>query len=150
MVWVINYNYSFHIGWIGPVLADETKSLCKICKCTLAAHKKDLLLHGKNSKYSLIIDEHCSRFHKNAMRYDKYFSKKQTKIVTTFYKLIEIEKGDAITISAAVTKQLELDGLKLGNLIGIGVDGANVMIAQFFHSPNFLNRYFLLHLRASS
>ncbi|CAH2021372.1 unnamed protein product [Acanthoscelides obtectus] len=86
-------------GWIGPVLADETKSLCKICKCTLAAQKR-----------------------LTASR------KKQTKIVTTFYKLIEIEKGDAITISAAVTKQLELDGLKLGNLIGIGVDGANVMV----------------------
>ncbi|CAH2003126.1 unnamed protein product [Acanthoscelides obtectus] len=107
-------------GWIGPVLADETKSLCKICKCTLAAHKKDLLLHGKskkhqeaekrslagpNSKYSLIIDESTAvDSTKMLCVMIKYFSKKQTKIVTTFYKLIEIEKGDAITISAGARR----------------------------------------------
>ncbi|CAH1972573.1 unnamed protein product [Acanthoscelides obtectus] len=151
-------------GWIGPVLADETKSLCKICKCTLAAHKKDLLLHGKSkkhqeaekrslagpskkitefmkkdSKYSLIIDESTAvDSTKMLCVMIKYFSKKQTKIVTTFYKLIEIEKGDAITISAAVTKQLELDGLKLGNLIGIGVDGANVMVGAHNSVASFL------------
>ncbi|CAH2004177.1 unnamed protein product [Acanthoscelides obtectus] len=151
-------------GWIGPVLADETKSLCKICKCTLAAHKKDLLLHGKSkkhqeaekrsltgsskkitefmkkdSKYSLIIDESTAvDSTKMLCVMIKYFSKKQTKIVTTFYKLIEIEKGDAITISAAVTKQLELDGLKLGNLIGIGVNGANVMVGAHNSVASFL------------
>lgn len=60
----------------------------------------------------------------------RFFSAKQRQLVVTFYRLIKIVECDAKTVHAAIKSQLE-DGLKISNMVGIGADGANVMVGKF-------------------
>lgn len=60
----------------------------------------------------------------------RYFSMKKLKVETTFYRLLEIDGGDAEMLTQAFNSQLVKDGLDIKKLIGIGVDGANVMVRQ--------------------
>lgn len=47
-----NSVYHFFIGWIAPDPSDSKRAMCKLCNCSLLAHKKDLLLHGKSKKHA--------------------------------------------------------------------------------------------------
>ncbi|CAH1101932.1 unnamed protein product [Psylliodes chrysocephalus] len=38
-------------GWLMPDPEDDKRGFCKVCKCSLIAHKKDLLLHRKSRKH---------------------------------------------------------------------------------------------------
>jgi hypothetical protein len=58
----------------------------------------------------------------------KYFSCKKNKILTTFYRLILVEKCNAQGLHDCVTNQLIKDNLQIKILVSIGVDGANVMV----------------------
>lgn len=99
----------------------------------------DLILDVGDNKFSLIIDESTAvDSTKMLCLMIKYFSEKKQKIITTYYRLIEIEGGDASTLSAAIVNQIESDNLKLKNLIGIGVDGANVMVGAHHSVSSFL------------
>ncbi|XP_077279781.1 uncharacterized protein LOC143907119, partial [Temnothorax americanus] len=217
------------IGWLSALPGENTKAYCKLCRCPLQAHKKDIEKHGQckkhldafkysqhasrnitdfvtktisdkrkivelkiaafiaehcsvssvdhlgsliptfdnksqvlseikihrtkgtalinnvispclledlindlgNGHYSLIIDESTAVDTKKILcLIIRYFSETKKKIVTTFYRLIEIEGGDANTLISAFKNQILKDGLKMENLIGIGVDGANVMIGK--------------------
>lgn len=60
----------------------------------------------------------------------RYFSESKTKIVTTFYRLIEIKAGTSDAIAQAVLQQLKTDGLKSEKLLGIGVHGASVNVGR--------------------
>lgn len=51
-------------------------------------------------------------------------------MVTTFYRLIEMEAGTSDAIAQAILNQLETDGLKPGKLLGLGVDGASVNVGR--------------------
>ncbi|KMQ84435.1 zinc finger mym-type protein [Lasius niger] len=93
---------------------------------------KDLIIDLGNGHYSLIIDESTAVDTKKVLcLMIRYFSETKKKIVTTFYRLIEIESGDAVTLTTAFKNQILEDGLKIEKLIGIGVDGANVMVAEY-------------------
>ncbi|XP_026825321.1 uncharacterized protein LOC113561913 [Ooceraea biroi] len=218
------------LSWLAPdPTGCTTRAYCKYCKCSLLAHKKDLLNHCKSSKHerhvkldkeakldkyinitphftdtqkraelklSIFIAEHSSistvnhlcellpkidsnstilsnlRLHKTKCRMllkkviapcmflelvediadslfsiivdestdlasdkvmcimIKYYSVKRKEIITTFYRLILLERCDAESLFTVVKQQLLNDNLKLKNLIGIGVDGANVMVGQ--------------------
>lgn len=218
------------IGWILPDPQDEKRAFCKVCKCSLIAHKKDLLLHSKSNKHiqavknstagpskkitefmqvniskqrkiaelkiAAFIAEHCStrtadhltdlvnkldnnsellkgvKIHRSKCtalilnviapclleelisdigneKYSliidestaidctkmmcvmiKYVSKSKKKVITTFYKLLETDAGDALTLTGTLTRQLKKDNLPLENVIGVGVDGANVMVGK--------------------
>ncbi|KAI5704854.1 hypothetical protein M8J75_009460 [Diaphorina citri] len=61
----------------------------------------------------------------------RYFSHRENKVVTTFYRLLEIEAGDHLTMVTAFQSALEKDGLKIDKLLGIGIDGANVMTGKY-------------------
>lgn len=91
----------------------------------------ELILDVGNEKYSLIIDEStaidCTRMMCIMI---KYFSKLKKKIIATFYKLIEIDAGDALTLAETLRSHLIKDNLPMQNLIRIGVDGANVVYVQ--------------------
>lgn len=90
---------------------------------------KDLITDVGSSHFSLIVDESTAiDASKMLCIMIRYFSGQDKKIKTTFYRLIQIEAGDANTISDSFKSQLLKDGLKLEKLIGIGVDGANVMV----------------------
>lgn len=42
----------FFVGWVAPDPSGSvTKAFCKYCKCTLTAHKKDLINHAKSQKH---------------------------------------------------------------------------------------------------
>lgn len=92
---------------------------------------EDLINDLGNGHYSLIVDESTAVDTKKILcLIIRYFSETMKKIVTIFYRLIEIESGDADTLTTAFKNQLLEDGLKIENLIGIGIDGANVMIGK--------------------
>lgn len=81
-----------------------------------------------DSHFSLIIDESTMiDITKVMCVMVRYFSKKFQKVRTTFYRFIELNSGTAKIMTNCLKKQLEDDKLKLKNLIGIGIDGANPM-----------------------
>lgn len=56
----------------------------------------------------------------------RYFSRTKKKIITTFYRLIEMRAGTTDAIAAAILDQLRYDRLKTDKLLGLGMDGVNV------------------------
>lgn len=90
---------------------------------------QDLLVDIGDSHYSLIIDESTLVDTKKVLCIViRYFSKLKKKIVTTFYRLIEMTAGTSDAIVAAILKQLKSDNLKTEKLLGLGVDGASVNV----------------------
>lgn len=59
-----------------------------------------------------------------------FFHTRQSKLSVTFYNIIKIIERDAKSVHQAITNQLKKDGLKIENIIGIGVDGTNVMVGK--------------------
>lgn len=59
----------------------------------------------------------------------QYFSLSRRKVLTTFYRLLELNDGMAEHMTNIIKKQLE-DHLKLKNILGIGIDGANAMVGE--------------------
>ncbi|CAG5073487.1 Similar to ZNF862: Zinc finger protein 862 (Homo sapiens) [Cotesia congregata] len=90
---------------------------------------EDLVNDMKKSPYSLIMNE-CTDIstEKILCIMVRYFSFKKKELLTTFYGIVTIVDATANGIHSALKLQLEADGLSLKNLVGIGVDGANVMV----------------------
>lgn len=89
----------------------------------------DLIKDIGDEFYSAIVDESTAIDTKKLLCIMiRFFSKAKGKVITSFYRLIEIETADAESLFEVFTDQLKRDGLKLENLLGIGVDGANVMV----------------------
>lgn len=61
----------------------------------------------------------------------RFFSHKAKQVVITFYRIIKIIECDAESVHKSRVNQLQKDGIKVENMIGIGVDGANVMIGGY-------------------
>lgn len=38
-------------GWLSSLVGDDTKAFCKLCRCSLQAHKKDILKHSLCKKH---------------------------------------------------------------------------------------------------
>lgn len=90
---------------------------------------EDLLEDIGDSFYSLIIDESTAVDTKKVLcLMIRYCSQSKKKIVTTFYRLIEMAAGTADAITAAILQQLKADNLKTDKLLGLGVDGASVNV----------------------
>lgn len=92
---------------------------------------EELISDVGNGKYSLIIDEStaidCTKMMCVII---KYVSRSKKKIITTFYRLLETDALDALTLTEKLRHQLIKDNLQIENLIGVGVDGANVMVGK--------------------
>lgn len=81
--------------------------------------------------YSIIIDESTDLSTQKVLCIMvRFFSHKTRQIVTTFYRIIKIIECDAKSVHEAIINQLKKDGLKIENMIGIGIDGANVMVGK--------------------
>ncbi|XP_022119940.2 uncharacterized protein LOC110996526 [Pieris rapae] len=92
---------------------------------------EELLEEVGDSHYSVIIDETTTIDTKKVMcMIIRFFSEKQKRIITQFYRLIEIESADATSLADVFKAQLTADGLNTDKLLGIGVDGANVMVGE--------------------
>lgn len=101
---------------------------------------QDLLEDVDRSYYSLIIDESTTIDTKKVLcLMIRYFSTKKKKIMTTFYRLIEMRSGTSDAITQAILLQLKTDGLTTEKLIGLGVDGASVNVGRH-HSVSTLLR----------
>lgn len=84
-----------------------------------------------DSYFSMVIDESTSVDTKKMMCIMiRYFSSSQKCITTTFYRLLEVEGGTADILVNAFINQLKADKLNIEHLVGIGVDGANVMVGE--------------------
>ncbi|KOB71310.1 Uncharacterized protein OBRU01_13944 [Operophtera brumata] len=146
-----------HLGELLPSLDKTSELLCGIklhhTKCTglitniISPCMLAELLHDiGDSPYSMIIDESTSIDTKKMLcMIVRYYSQTSKKLVTTFYRLLEIEGGDADSLTDAFKKQLAMDGLDIKKLIGIGVDGANVMVGEH-HSFRSILKESLPHL----
>lgn len=93
---------------------------------------EDLIEEIGDSPYSIIIDESTDLSTLKVLCIMvRFFSHKKRQAVTTFYRNIKIIKCDAKSVHQVIVNQFQKDGLKLENLIGIGVDGANVMVGKY-------------------
>ena len=105
-----------------------------LIKNVLAPSMLDYLLEEIGDfPYSLIIDEsRPTDLSTQKVLYImvQFFSFKTRQIVTTFYRLINLTECDANIVYNAITNQLKKDGLKIENMVGIGVDGASVMVGR--------------------
>lgn len=54
-VFLASLLFFYFVGWLTVCMGDNTKAWCKACKCTLNAHKKDLIEHGKTKKHDQSI-----------------------------------------------------------------------------------------------
>jgi len=89
----------------------------------------DLVQDVGDSLFSIIIDESTDvASDKILCTMIKYFSNQRRNIVTTLYRLILVSQCNAESLFNAVKDQLIVDNLCIHNLIGIGMDGANVMM----------------------
>ncbi|CAL1674544.1 unnamed protein product [Lasius platythorax] len=92
---------------------------------------EELIEDINQSYFSLILDESTTIDTKKILcLMMRYFSESKKKIVTTFYRLIEIKAGTSDAIAEAVLHQLKTDGLKPEKLLGLGVDGASVNVGR--------------------
>lgn len=92
-----------------------------------------------NFPFSIIVDESTDHSTQKVLCIMlRFFSLQKRQMVTTFYRLIKLVESDAKAIHSHIKSQLETDGLKIENLVGIGVDGASVMVGKY----NSLNALF--------
>lgn len=84
---------------------------------------EELLEDIGDSYYSVISDESTSIDVKKMLCLMlRYYSKSKKKIVTTFYKLIQLHGGTADDIAGAIKTELKSDKLSLDKFLGLGVD----------------------------
>ena len=101
---------------------------------------------SSESFYSLILDESTDASTEKTLGIIiRYFSEILQTVVTTLYCLVSIDKGDADTQVEAILEQLKADKLPLPQMVGIGVDGANVNVGAH-HSIASLLRKQVPHL----
>lgn len=81
--------------------------------------------------FSIIIDESTDHSTQKVLCVMvRFFSHSARQVVTTFYRIIKIIECDAKSVHGSIVNQLKKDGLKIENMVGIGVDGANVMVGK--------------------
>lgn len=119
---------------IQDIKLHRTKCTALIINVIAPCFFDELMEDIGDSYYSMIIDESTATDKKKILCIMiRYFSKSKKKVITTFYRVVEVTAGDAETLYESFTNILKSDKLKVENLIGIGVDGANVMVGtQFF------------------
>ena len=92
---------------------------------------EELLNDVGDSYFSLILDESTDVSTTQCLGVMiRYFSKKMKKVVTSMYRLIELEATSANAILEAVLQALDVDKLQVSRLLGIGVDGASAMVGR--------------------
>lgn len=92
---------------------------------------EDLLDDIGDSFYSLIVDESTAVDNKKLLcLVIRYFSIKKLRMITTFYRLIEMRSGTSDAISSAILSQLKADNLSTEKFVGLGVDGASVNVGN--------------------
>ena len=92
---------------------------------------QELLEDIGDSFYSLIVDESTTIDCKKVLTLVvKYFSENKIKVITTFYRLVEMESGTADAMSNTILSCLNTDKLKCDKFLGLGVDGASVNVGS--------------------
>lgn len=109
------------------------RAKCSMLKNVLGPSMlEDLIEEIGDSPYSIIIDESTDLSTQKVLCIMvRFFSHKTRQVVTTFYRIIKVIECDAKSLHEAIVNQFKKDGLKLENLIGIGIDGANVMVGKY-------------------
>ncbi|KAI5638384.1 sugar transporter domain-containing protein [Phthorimaea operculella] len=131
-----------HLGEMIPKLDPKSAILNNVqlhrTKCTMLIKNVlgqcmflELLEEIGCSPYSIIVDETTDiTITKVLCMMIRFFSKKKRDIVTTFYRIVKVTECDATSIYNLVCLTLQKDGLRVEMLVGIGLDGTNVMIGK--------------------
>lgn len=84
-----------------------------------------------NFPFSITVDESTDHSTQKVLCIMlRFFSLQKRQMVTTFYRLIKLVEIDAKAIHSDIKSQLETDGLN-ENMVGIGVDGASIMVGKY-------------------
>ncbi len=138
-----------HLGSVVEEISKKGISLHRT-KCTALINSvigpvvhEDLLEDVGNGPYSLIVDESTDVTTKKQLCIViRYYSKKLSRIISTFAGMINIVAGDSLTIANALFKFLDENKLSILNCIGLATDGCNTMCGQHnsvlrkFHDRN--------------
>lgn len=131
-----------HLGEMLPKLDPKSEILNNIklhrTKCTMLIKNvlgpcmfQDLLEEIGNSPYSIIVDETTDMTTTKVLcMMIRFFSKKKNDLVTTFYRIVKVTDCDATSLYNLICSTLQEDGLRVEMLVGIGLDGTNVMIGR--------------------
>ncbi|XP_043201152.1 uncharacterized protein LOC122370000 [Amphibalanus amphitrite] len=107
---------------------------------------EELLNDIGQSYFSLILDESTDISTTQCLGIMvRYFSKKMKKVVTSMYRLIELQATSAEAILEALLRALDTDKLQVSRLVGIGVDGASAMVGRH-HSVSSMLKEKVPHL----
>ena len=115
-----------------------------IAPCLHKELVKDVM--ESHSYYSLVFDESTDVSSEKILGIMiRYYSEVHKTVITTLYTLLSIEDGDAESQVSAILGQLSKDNIPIDQMIGIGVDGANVNVGRH-HSISTLLREKIPHL----
>ena len=149
-----SFSASPHFAAIISKLCDVSPKLGRVkasmlIKNVLApTYREKLIAEVKGKPFSIIIDEATDVSVSKTLGLIIRYADLETGVVhDTFYRLLPISKGDANTIVTTITSQLVEDGLDLSWMVGIGIDGANVMVGRN-HSVTTLFTQLVPHLMA--
>ena len=139
---------SKHSSKILPSLGRTKVSM--LLKNVIAPSFKDLILTCQGKPYSLIIDEATDiSLSKILDLIIRFVDRDVGKVHDAFYRLIQVSKGDADTIANTIKACMHEDGLDLKWQVGLGVDGASVMVRKN-HSVSTILKQSVPHLTACS
>ncbi len=139
-------------GGKGALEMKRTKCQALVKNILAPFFQGDLLEDLKNAPFSLLVDEATDLSVKKLLGVSViYYSKKMKKIVTTYLNLIELESADACGLEEAVEKVLLKWEVKEGNFVGLGTDGASVMVGERRSLQKLLKDKFpgLVHVKCS-
>lgn len=141
-----------HLGEILPSIDPKSEVLGTLkihrTKCSMLIKNvlgpvmmQEMIADVGDSSYSLIADETTDiTTDKILCMMIRYFSERKQDIITTFYRFIKISKCDATTIYETIKTSLREDSLRIEMLVGIGLDGTNVMIGEHHSVAALLKR----------
>ncbi|XP_078509628.1 uncharacterized protein LOC144769412 [Lissotriton helveticus] len=127
------------IDRLGEILSEEVPPFrMHRTKCTALINgllgpyfKGELLQDMGSSPYSLIIDESTDISVKKLLCICvKYFSKKSSRIVSSYLGMIELQEACAQDIANALLEFLKDCRLPIENMVGVGTDGTSVMCGK--------------------
>ena len=109
----------------------KTKASALIKNVMAPSYKSDLINAVRGKPFSLIIDEVTDVSVSKAVGIViRYCDLENGKIVDTFYRLIQVTRGDAKTLWDAIYAALVEDNLDIRWFVGLGVDGATCMVGR--------------------
>ena len=107
----------------------KTRCIVKNVIATRFRHDIDNIL--KTTKFSIIIDESTDISSKKQLAIVvRFFCNQRNQVKSKFFKLIDVTKSDATTLTSALISLFEKKNISIENIIGFASDTTNVMFGE--------------------